>query len=106
MRRTPGFKTRPSTYSIGHAPTSRATCKVCKSVVGKGDIRIVTHAFVRPGRSHDFVCHLKCATSALVKAMVRAHGSVECVPTAKSKGMDAEEYRDACAQLETVAKRV
>ena len=65
-----------------------ATCRACRSAVGKGELRIVTHAFVRPGRSYDFVCHLKCATSALVKAMVGVHGSVECVPTAK--GMGAE----------------
>ena len=75
MRRTPGFKTRPSTYSIGLAPTNRATCKACKERVVKGEMRIVTHAFVMPGRSHDFVCHLKCATPALVKAMAKVHGS-------------------------------
>ena len=101
MRRTAGFKTRPSTYSIGLAPTSRATCRACKSVVGKGEMRIVTHAFVRPGRSHDFVCHLKCATSALAKAMVRMHGSVERVPTAK--GIDGEELRVVCEELEQKA---
>ena len=52
-------------------------------------MRIVTHAFVRPGRSHDFVNHLTCATPALVAAMVNVHGSVERVPTAK--GMVAED---------------
>jgi hypothetical protein len=104
MGRTAGFNTRPSTYTIGHAPTSRATCRACKSAVGKGELRIVTHAFVRPGRSHDFVCHFKCATSALVKAMVGVHGSVERVPTAKEMG--TEECGDACAQLECIAKCV
>mmetsp|Transcript_16114 Transcript_16114/g.41475 ORF Transcript_16114/g.41475 Transcript_16114/m.41475 type:complete len:102 (-) Transcript_16114:65-370(-) len=73
MGRTAVFKTRPSTYTIGHASTSRATCRVCKTAVGKGELRIMTHTFVRPGRSHNFVCHLKCATSALVKTMVRVH---------------------------------
>jgi hypothetical protein len=101
MRRTAGFKTRASTYSIGLAPTARATCRACKCGVGKGEIRIVTHAFVRPGRSHDFVCHLKCATSALVKAMVGAHGSVKRVPTAK--GIDGEELRVVCEELERKA---
>ena len=101
MGRTAGFKTRPSTYTIGHAPTSRATCRACRSAVGKGELRIVTHAFVRPGRSHDFVCHLKCATPALVAAMVGVHGSVERVPTAN--GMGTEECRGACAQLERIA---
>ena len=104
MRRTAGFKTRPSTYSIGLAPTSRATCRACKERVGKGRLRIVTHAFVMPGRSRDFVCHLKCATPALVAAMVGVHGSVERVPTAKEMG--TEECGDACAQLECIAKCV
>lgn len=58
-------------------------------------MRIVTHAFVRPGRSHDFVCHLKCATPALVAAMAKVHASVERVPTAK--GMVAEECADMLA---------
>ena len=102
MRRTPGFKTRPSRYSIGLAPTSRATCGLCKHRVGKGELRIVTHAFVRPGRSHDFVNHLTCATPALVAAMVKVHGSVGRVPVAK--GMGVEECEDACAQLERIAK--
>ena len=76
-------------------------CGLCKQRVGKGELRIVTHAFVMPGRLHDFVCHLKCATSTLVKAMVGVHGSVERVPTAK--GMGTEECGDACAQLERIA---
>jgi hypothetical protein len=97
MRRTPGFKTRPSTYSIGLAPTNRATCKACKERVGKGEMRIVTHAFVRPGRSHDFVNHLTCATPALVAAMVNVHGSVERVPVAEE--VDGEKWRVACEQL-------
>ena len=84
MKRTPGFKTRASTYSIGLAPTSRAMCRVCKQTVGKGEVRIVTHAFVRPGRSHDFVCHSTCATPKLVQSMVSVHGAVQYVPTRKS----------------------
>ena len=64
-------------------------------------MRIVTHAFVRPGRTHDFVCHLKCATSALVKAMVGVYGSVKRVPTAK--GIDGEEVRVDCEELEQKA---
>ena len=102
MGQSAGFKTRPSTYTIGHAPTSRATCRACRGAVRKGELRIVTHAFVRPGRSHDFVCHLKCATSALVKAMVGVHGSVECVPVAKE--VDGEKWRVACEQLERTVK--
>ena len=60
-------------------------------------MRIVTHAFVMPGRSHDFVCHLKCATPALVAAMAKAHGSIERVPVANE--VDGERRRVACEQL-------
>ena len=84
MKKTPGFKTRASTYSIGLAPTSRATCRVCKKAVGKGEVRIVAHAFVRPGRSRDFVYHAGCATPKLVQAMVSVYGAVQCVPVAQS----------------------
>jgi hypothetical protein len=91
MRKTPGFRTRPSTYSIGLAPTCRAKCRACRQTVGKGEVRIVTHAFVMPGRSRDFVHHLGCATPALVAAMVRAHGSVGQVPVAKE--VDGERWR-------------
>ena len=98
MRRTAGFKTLPSTYLIGHAPTSRATCRACKQGVGKGEIRVVTHAFVRPGRAHDFVCHARCATTAVVKSMVGVYGSVERVPMAE--GMNAETREGVCALLE------
>ena len=100
MGKTAGFKTRPSTYSIGHAPTSRARCRLCKQGVNKGEIRIVTHAFVRPGRSHDFVCHASCATPALVRAMVSIHGSVQRVPVAS--GIETEAYEGVCVRLERV----
>ena len=99
MRRTPGFKTRSSTYSIGLAPTSRAKCRVCRDGVGKGQLRIVTHAFVKPGRAHDFVCHAQCATPSLIRAMVSAYGSVERVPMAQ--GMDEKMRMGLCAQLES-----
>ena len=98
MRRTPGFKSRPSTYSIGISPTSRATCRACKQGVGKGEIRVVTHAFVRPGRAHDFVCHARCATPALVSAMVSVYRSVDRVPMAE--GMDSDKCKGVCAMLE------
>eukprot|EP00966_Prymnesium_polylepis_P244244 5648468-Prymnesium_polylepis.1 len=56
------FKTRPNTYSLGLAPTSRAKCRACKRVIGKGEARVVTHAPVCPGRGTCFVRHLDCAT--------------------------------------------
>ena len=96
MRRTPGFKTRPSTYSIGLAPTGRAKCRVCRRGVETGEVRIVTHAFVKPGRSHDFVSHLTCATPAVVEAMLAVYFTVERVPMA----VNADVCKEVCAQLE------
>ena len=101
MKKTPGFKTRASTYSIGLAPTSRAMCRVCKKTVEKGEARIVTHAFVRPGsRSHDFVCHAGCATLKLVQAMVSVYGAVQWVPMTKSI------ETVVCEEVRTGLKRV
>ena len=75
------FKAKPNTYSLGLAPTSRATCRACKRVVGKGEARVVMHAFIRPGRGTYFVRHVCCATASFVSSMLEAHGSVERVPT-------------------------
>ena len=62
----------------------------------------MTHAFVKPGRSHDFVCHVGCATSTLVKAMVSVYGSMERVPVTKGMGAEACIWacREMCARLE------
>ena len=70
---------------------------MCRQAVGKGEVRIVTHAFVRPGRSRDFVCHSRCATPALIAAIVVVHGSVQRVPVANE--VDGETWRDVCEQL-------
>lgn len=104
MKKATGFKTQQSRYSIGLAPTSRARCRLCKQGVNKGEVRIVTHAFVRPGRSHDFVSHARCATLALLNDMVSVYGTIRCVP--KASGMEGEVYDRACEQLERIGKRV
>ena len=91
MKRT-GFKTRPSTYCIELAPTSRAKCRLCKQSVIKGDARVVTRAFVRPGRTRDFVCHLRCMKPALVRAMLSVYGSVDHVPLANEIDADTRKY--------------
>ena len=75
-----GFKTKPNTYSLDLAPSARAHCRGCKKIVGKGDVRVVTHAFVRPNRGTYFVRHVECATSVFMTAVLKSHGSVECVP--------------------------
>ena len=95
------FKTRPPTFSIGLAPTGRARCRGCKRVVEKGEARLVTHAFVRPGRSRDFVRHVGCVSPELMRAVIAAHGSVERVPV--EKGVDGDALSGTCAQLCRVA---
>ena len=63
----------------------------------KGDARVVTRAFVRPGRTHDFVCHARCATVAMISSMVDVYGSVDRVPVAA--GVKSEAASDIRAQL-------
>ena len=75
-------------------------CRMCKKAVGKGEVRIVTHAFVRPGRSHDFVYHAGCATLKLVQAMVSVYGAVQRVPVAQS--IDSEVCEEIRAALNHV----
>ena len=97
------FKTKPNTYSLGLAPSSRAKCRGCKGVVAKGEVRVVTHAFVRPNRATYFVRHVRCATAACVAGMLKAHGSMDRVPVDSS--MDTEAAAVTRAQL-SAAERV
>lgn len=97
VRMDSSFKTRPNTYSLGLAPSSRAKCRACKRAVGKGEVRVVTHAFIRPGRCTYFVRHASCATVAFVASMLRSHSSIERVPVDSS--MDAETATAARALL-------
>ena len=97
------FKTKPNTYSLGLAPSSRAKCRGCKGVVAKGEVRVVTHAFVRPNRATYFVRHVRCTTAACVASMLKAHGSMDRVPVDSS--MDAKAAAVTRAQL-SAAERV
>ena len=94
------FKTKPHTFSISRAPTGRALCRGCKRIVAKGEIRLVTHAFVRPGRERaHFVRHIGCVTTQLLNAVLAAHGSVSGVPVAANMVMDTPSLSTAHAQL-------
>ena len=93
-----GFRTRASKYWIGLAPSGRAKCRSCKRLVQKGEARIVTLAFVRPGYSCKLVSHARCATVALARAMKDAcAGDVERVPM--SDDVSVEEQRAIRTQL-------
>ena len=54
----------------------------------KGEVRVVTHAFVRPNRGTYFVRHVRCVTVACVASMLKAHGSIDCIPVDSSMGAE------------------
>ena len=54
----------------------------------KGDIRVATCVFVRPGRRCDLVCHAACMHVEMVKAMLKVYKSADNVPIAH--GLSAE----------------
>ena len=58
-------------------------------MIERGELRLVTRAFVRPGRSCDFVRHVGCVGAELARAVVAAHGTVERVPIDSSMNADA-----------------
>ena len=76
------FKAQPSTYRLSLAPTGRARCRGCKGQVAKGELRLETSAFVRPGRRTVFVRHARatCVSVALARDVVAVYRSVERVP--------------------------
>ena len=86
-----GFKARPNTYLIDLSPSARARCRACKGAVGKGELRVVTRAFVCPGRWTQFVRHVNCVSASLARQMVVVHGSVEAIPVGACVDADAAE---------------
>ena len=65
-----GFKTRPSTYKIGVAPTGRARCRCCKRLITKGETRILITAFVMPGRATVFSRCCRCLDTRFTTAVL------------------------------------
>lgn len=92
-----GFKAQPSTYKLSVAPTGRARCRVCKQLVGKGELRLETCAFVMPGRRTVFVTHATCVTAAQARDVMSVYRSAERVPV----GVDADAVlvERACSSL-------
>lgn len=76
------FKQRPSTYHISLAPTSRARCRACKSRVEKGQLRVTITAFVRPGRSTQFVRCVHCLDAKFGAAVLAVYGTATRLPAA------------------------
>ena len=88
---------RPSKFWIGLAPSGRATCRVCKKHVEKGDVRLIALAFVCPGRSCKLVHHARCVSSKLAKAVLEVCKDVNRVPM--SNDVSVEEQRAMRARL-------
>lgn len=92
-----GFKARPNTYMIDRSPSSRARCRGCKGAVAKGELRVVTRAFVCPGRWTQFVRHINCVSASFARQMVAVHGSIEAISV--GAGVDADAAEAARVQL-------
>ena len=94
------FAARQNRFVLSVAPTSRARCRGCKRAVVKGETRLVTHAFVRPGHGTCFVRHVSCVTAALLRELLAVYGSVERVPVATC--MNAEQTAGARESLNRI----
>jgi len=64
-----GFKQKQSTYRLSVAPTGRARCRRCRTVIAKGETRLEVCAFVRPGR---YTMLLRCTAPACIDAPLSA----------------------------------
>ena len=97
-----GFKTRPSTYRIGIAPTGRARCRSCKRLIGKGESRLVISAFVRPGRVTVFSRCCGCIDTRLAAALLGVYGTADRVP--REPGLADDELTRVRARLRDAAE--
>ena len=99
MTRARGFRTQPSTYAIGAAPTGRARCRRCRRRIEKGATRVEIRAFVRPGRHMLLFRCADCLDARFAAAVLAAHGSAERVPVeaALVGSAEARRVRDAIA---------
>ena len=96
-RRAGGFRAQPSVYKLSVAPTGRARCRVCKQLIGKGELRLETCAFVMPGRRTVFVTHAACVTAAQARDVHRVYRAVERVPV--DAGADAACVKEAQTRI-------
>jgi hypothetical protein len=78
------FKTRKSLYTISIAPTGRAHCRKCKRLVGKGELRILIKAFVRPSRATTLVRCCACIDTAFARTVLSSHDTAARVPVEAS----------------------
>ena len=74
------FKSRPSSYLISLAPTSRAHCRGCKRLVERGELRFAITVFVRPNRSTCLVRCCQCVDAKFAKTVLSVYGTAARVP--------------------------
>lgn len=74
------FKARPGVYAIRLA-TGRARCRGrCRRAVPKGSVRVVTTAFVMPGRVTCFSRCVGCIDGRFAAAVLAVYGRADRVP--------------------------
>ena len=103
-KRGAGFRTQPSVYKLSLAPTGRARCRVCKQLVGKGELRLETCAFVMPGRRTVFATHATCVTVAQARDVMSIYRCVDRVPI--GAGADTMRVKEAQSRLASLAEGV
>ena len=91
--RARGFRTQPSTYAIGVAPTGRARCRRCARRIEKGEVRVEIRAFVRPGRRTLLFRCADCLDARFAAAVLAVHGRAERVPVEAALAGTAEAQR-------------
>ena len=95
------MKTKASKFNLALAPTGRARCRKCKSVIGKGDLRIVVTCFVKRGMSRRVSRCVWCLDGRLAKAVIGACGDACALPVAA--GVDHETAEALKARLVALA---
>ena len=99
------MKTKGSLYHLGTAPTSRARCKRCRSVVPKGAVRLVVTAFVTRGHTTRFSRCLRCLDAPLATAVSTAcDGTQRLMAAPEVDPAVAEAMRTEFARLALVGK--
>ena len=61
----------------------------------KGEVRVVTRAFVCPGRWTQFVRYVNCVSAALARNMAEVYGSMDVTPIGAGVDTDAAEAAPA-----------
>jgi hypothetical protein len=91
------MKSKPSTYHIALAPTSRARCRRCNRQVQKGSVRIVTTAFVKHGHTVRFTRCVPCIDAKLAAAILSVYSDPIRIPS--TADVDADTAKEIHAAL-------